>query len=276
MMPPMKTLYVGCAVQTGPQRKYWKHFGALEVEARIVETMKASTAARWRAEAPPHASFVPVVPPALAAAHFAGDALAVWKRTLAISDALGAHTVLLHTPSSFRPTRDNRERLVDFIGSHRPEGLTVAWWAEGLWESQPEDRDAVCAAAGIVPAVDPLGLDDEDEDAELPGGDVVYWRLMGRKGLTGRYTDFEVDTLLALAGERAGGHIMFTTPPMIGEARRFASLLRFAQAGDDDGFDDEDGDDEDDDDHGPDAEDGVDDGELDFDGFDDDEPVDPR
>lgn len=261
MMPPMNTLHVGCATQTGPQSRYWKQFNAFEVAARIVERMKPKAAARWRASAPPGAVFVPTVPSALAAGFFGDDVIGAWKRTLALADALEARTVLLHTPASFRPTRDNRERLIDFVGSHRPEGLAIAWWAEGLWEGQPEDRAAVCAAAGLIPAVDPLGHDDEDEETELPAGDVIYWRLMGRKGLTGRYTDFEIDTLLALAEERRAGHVFFTASTMFGEARRFASLLRFART---DGAladeDEEDGDDED----------------FDLDALDEDEPADHR
>lgn len=266
MMPPMNTLHVGCATQTGPQSRYWKQFNAFEIEPRVVATMKPKAAARWRASAPPGAVFVPTVPPALAAGYFTGDGLATWKRALDLADALEARTVLLHTAASFRPTRDNRERLIDFVGSHRPEGLAIAWWAEGLWESQPEDRAAVCEAAGIIPAVDPLGQDDEDEEATLPEGDVIYWRLMGRKGLTGRYTDFEIDTLLALAEERRAGHVIFTTPTMFGEARRFASLLRLARADGEGAIADEDDDD------------GEDEGDEDFDldALDEDDPAAPR
>lgn len=221
----MNTLHVGCAVQTGPHRKYWKDFDALEVEARIVATIKPATAARWRAEAPDRATFVPVTPPELAAGHFTGSALDAWTRTLAVAEALAARTVLLHTSSAFRPTADNARRLAAFVAEHRPEGLTVAWWAEGLWEGAAEMRAALCAEAGLVAAVDPLGFD-EDDDEPLPEGARVYWRLMGRKGLSSRYTDFELDTLLALADEREGGHIVFTAPTMHGDARRFARMLR--------------------------------------------------
>ncbi len=246
MMLPMKTLQVGCAVQTGPRRKYWKDFDALEVDARIVSTIKSSTAARWRAEAPAHATFVPVTPPALAAGRFTGPALDAWTRTLAVAEALGAGTVLLHTPSAFRPTADNAARLAAFVAEHRPEGIDIAWWAEGLWEGVPDMRAALCAKAGLIAAVDPLGHD-EDDDEPLPEGARIYWRLMGRKGLSSRYTDFEIDTLLALADERESGHIVFTAPTMHGDAKRFSRTLRMMR-GDEGGAFDEDGDRDDDDD----------------------------
>ena len=76
--------------------------------------------------------------------------------------------------------------------AHRPASIQCAWWAEGLWESDPESTDALCTETGLVRVVDPLGLDD---DAELPSGSVAYWRLMGRRGMTGRFTDYEMEQL---------------------------------------------------------------------------------
>lgn len=217
-MEPMNSITTGCRIQTGPNRKYWKHFGALEVDARVVSTMKDATAVRWRAEAPDAARFVPVI----SVAAFDAAGLERWRRGVALAALLEADTVLLHTTAGFRPTAANRKALVRFIGAERPDGVTVAWWADGLWESQPEDRDALCAEADIVPAVDPLGL---DEDEAPPDGQRIYWRLLGRKGLATRYTDYEITTLLDLAAERAAGYVFFTAPDMLPDARRFSGFL---------------------------------------------------
>lgn len=234
MMEPMNSISTACRIQTGPNRKYWKHFGALEIDARVVATMKDGTADRWRSEAPAGAAFVPVV----SLAGFGAEAVARWRRAMHLAGLLGADTALLHTTAAFRPTASNRKALSRFIGAERPDGLTVAWWADGLWEGQPEDRDALCAEAGILAAIDPLGLDDDEEP---PPGERIYWRLMGRKGLVPRYTDYEITTLLDLVAERAAGHVVFTAPHMLPDARRFAGFVKaFAGATgeDDDASDD--------------------------------------
>lgn len=220
-MSDNRTVRVGCLGYTGRRRSYWKALRALEIGAEQVETVKAGTLARWRDEAPANARFIPVVPPALAASGFGEAGLPAWQRAVEVAEALGADTVLLTTPASFRPTAANRARLTAFFKAHRPEGLRVAWWAEGLWESQPEDRDETCVAAGIHPAIDPLGLDDDEEP---PEGGWVYWRLMGRKGLAPRYTDYEIDTLLDLLMEHDEGYVIFTAPTMFTDARRLAQL----------------------------------------------------
>lgn len=221
MMEPMNTVRSGCRIQTGPDKKYWTDFGAYELDARLVSTIKPATARRWREEAPDEARFVPVAPTAVA--DFDAAALDTWARVVDLAGHLASDTILLHTPAGFRPTAANRARLIDFAAKHRPEGVTLAWWADGLWESQPEDRDALCAEAGLIPAVDPLGL---DEDEAPPEGPHIYWRLMGRKGLAPRYTDHEVSTLLDLVSERESGYVFFTAPTMLVDARRFASFAR--------------------------------------------------
>jgi len=219
MMEPMNSITTGCRIQTGPNRKYWKHFGVLEIDARVVATMKDGTAERWRSEAPEGARFVPVV----AMPTFDAAGAERWRRAMHVAAALRADTVLLHTPAGFRPTAANRAGLARFIADERPDGITVAWWADGLWESQPDDRDALCAEVGMVPAIDPLSLDEGDAP---PEGARIYWRLMGRKGLAPRYTDYEITTLLDLVGERASGHVVFTTPSMLPDARRFAGFVK--------------------------------------------------
>lgn len=243
MMAPMNALHVACVGYTGPRRRYWQAVDTLELTDRDLAA-KPATLRRWRSEAPAHARFVVRVDPALVAAGFAGpEADAAWARTREVAALLDADTLLLRTPPSFRPTAANREALRAFFAAHRGD-FTVAWWADGLWESQPEDRDAVCAAAGLLPVADPLA----DDDEELPEGPTVYWRVRGRVGMGGRLSDDDLDRLCGLASERAGGHLVFDAPTMMNDARRFATLQGLDLDVDDDaGDDDEDLDDDPDD-----------------------------
>lgn len=222
MMRAMNDVRIGCRIQTGPDKKYWKNFRALEIDPRVVSTIRSSTARRWRSEAPEDAMFVPVAP--MEVTRFDAAGLEVWKRVAELAGILASPTIVLRTPASFRPTSTNRSRLRSFVAEHRPDGVELAWWADGLWESQPDDRDALCAEVGITPVVDPLGGDDEDEGP--PEGERIYWRLMGRKGLAPRYTDYELETLLDLVAERRVGYVFFSAPTMLPDARRFAGLKR--------------------------------------------------
>ncbi len=244
-MRAMNSFRVACAGFRGPRSRYWRQgLDALELEPEAVRARPA-TLKSWRAGAPEYASFVPVVDPDVAAARFEGDAaLAAWRRTLAAAAALGADTLVLHTRADFRPTRENRDRLAAFLTAHPATDLTVAWRAEGLWESQPDERDALCGALGLIPVVDPLAL--EREETPLPEGPRVYWRLLGSAGLGVRFGDYDLDRLLELSGEREGGHVVFGAAQMLRDARRLRSLLALQAGGDEAGADDDALDDEED------------------------------
>ncbi len=239
----MNAFHVACVGYTGPRRRYWASLDTQELTERDLAA-RSGTLVRWRARAPATARFVPRVDPGLVAAGFRGPAAEqAWATTLAAAETLAADIVLLRTPATFRPTRENRAALAEFFAAARPAGLAVAWWAEGIWEGQPDDRDAVCAAGGLIAVADPLA----DEEDDLPAGDRVYWRVRGGVGMGGRLSDHHLDRLLELAGARRGGDVVFVAPTMMNEARRFGQLLGLASdAGDheDEGDDEDDGEDD--------------------------------
>ena len=106
----------------------------------------------------------------------------------------------------------------------------VAWWAEGLWDSQAEPM--AVEAAGLIRVGDPLGVQDLDE---LPDGPAVFWRLMGRRGLRSGFTDYELDMLIDLVFTRQDVTMIFTSPAMHADAIRFVrSVRRDSEFGEDD------------------------------------------
>lgn len=215
----MSTHHVACAVSTGPNPGYWKALDTYEI-AGGVGAPNNRTLNRWRREAPEPGRFVVPANAGLFEAGFVGEAAeAAWTATLGDAERAGASTVLLRTPTSFRPTRANRDAVSGFFTGR--EGPTVAWWAQGLWDL--EDQGELCAAAGLLPVADPLALDEPDD--ELPDGPQVYWRLLGGAGLSTRFSDYELDRLAELFSARAGGTVVFAAPEMFGDARRFAALL---------------------------------------------------
>jgi uncharacterized protein YecE (DUF72 family) len=218
----MDGFHVGCAGFSGPRGRYFRWLDTWELSARE-ERVTPRTLGKWRATSPEGARFVPRVSGAVADAGFQGpDAEAAWSTTLACCRKLGADVVLLRTDPSFRPSAANRAALREFFGAEGrcADGLRVAWWAEGLWSY--DDHLELCAELGMLPAIDPLGLDDGDDP---PTGGPIYWRLMGRRGLASGFSDHELEILLDRVQACSGGYLVFTAPQMMKDARRFALLV---------------------------------------------------
>ncbi len=217
---------LGCAWNGARTDMYWNQLRLVELTEESIETVRDRTLRKWRKEAPEGARFSLVTGTQLAETGFLGaSATSVWEQTLRRAEILGAETVILRTPGHFRPTLENRKRLVEFMKSHAASGPAVAWWAEGLWEGQPDELMAVCEESKMLPVVDPLGLDD---DEELPGGSDFYWRILGRRGLRGGFSDYQLELLVEACLERQTGSIFFSSPDMFNDARRFATLLDYA------------------------------------------------
>lgn len=224
----MSRIRVACAGYKGQLGAYWRDLDALEM-SEAQSQAKAATHTRWRANAPSDAHFIPRLPLALEQVTFAGPvAEAWWTRAVEVATRLGADTLLLRTTPEFRPTTVHRRALIDFFAPRRRAGLTVAWRAEGLWDGQPEDRNAVSAEAGLVPVVDPLGIDDEDlddPDGALPGGERVYWRLLGRPGGGTRFSESDLERIIEMLAGRTAGYVVFGAGWMTGDARRLRALM---------------------------------------------------
>ena len=222
---------LGCTWSGARTDAYWNQLNLVELQEDAIDSVRERTLRKWRKEAPDKARFSVVASAALAATGFVGpEALSCWEKTCARAALLEAETIILRTPGSFRPTAENRQRLIDFIKSHGQSAPDVAWWAEGLWEGQPEEQMRVCEDAGMTPVVDPLGLDD---DEPIPGGPTFYWRLLGRRGLRGGFSDYQLEQLVEACLERRAGSIFFSASDMFNDARRFAMLLDYARSDED-------------------------------------------
>jgi uncharacterized protein YecE (DUF72 family) len=230
-------LRVACLGFRGGVARYFGRLSALELPVNEGGA-RTRTLSRWRTEAPAHADFIPRVDPGVLAADFHGPAAeTAFARTLSVCRRVGATTALLNTPASFRPTAHNRARIESFFAER--QGVRVAWWADGLWSGMADERDALCAQAGLIPVIDPLALDDHESP---PEGDTIYWRLRGKVGMRARFSDHDLDRLLAMCVGRTQGHVVFTLPEMLRDATRLQSLLAHGAAApvdDGDLFDDE-------------------------------------
>jgi hypothetical protein len=212
---------VGCTFARMPAAKVARQLDSWEVPGHVLGTVKPKTLRRWRETLPVAFQIIAPVDPGVL---IGPDPEAAWRASLERADLLGAQTLLLQTPASFRPSVANRRLVVDRLAGRISGPRWLAWWGGGLWDGVPEDRAALCDEAGIVPALDPLALD-EDAGEVPPPGDRFYWRLMGGAGMSTRFTDYDLDRVLMLAEDRTEGQVVFGSEHMLGPARRLRQLM---------------------------------------------------
>ena len=208
---------VACVTDRGVSEGYWKRFRCYEMSHSDLRA-KPSALRKWRETAPEGAEFIARLDPQVALDLFQGDrAEELLRHAQLRCEALGASALLLHTPATFRPSREHIDALRAFANRFdRP--CPIAWRADGLWE-ESDTYFELCAELELIPVIDPLMW---DEDEELPQGQRYYWRVLGGQGLTPRVSDFDLDRLLDLCEQtEAEGWVVFSSPRMEREAKRF-------------------------------------------------------
>ena len=218
---------------------YFRQFRLVEVQQTFYDPPADATLARWRRQAPPRFEFTikawqlvthePSSPtyrrlrsrPAgldeAGAFRTSPLVLDAWRRTLECAALLRATAILLQCPRSFRPTRENAERMrAFFAAAERPGGVRLLWEPRGDW---PADVVAeLCAELRLAHVVDPFV--DRTVTPEQ-----TYYRLHGVSGPRHVYTDDELRELVAmLPAEDPSPYVLFNNVPRVGDAQRFAAL----------------------------------------------------
>ena len=227
-------LSVSCATDRGVYRGYWRALSCYELSHQDLAA-KAKRLRSWREEAPAESSFIARIDPKVISEMTSPDrgissvAEAEIAKALTRVEALGSSLLMLHTPSSVRPSAEH-ERAIITLRERLPQSLPLAWRADGLW-SESESFYELCAAQEITPVIDPLMW---DEELPLPGGMFAYWKIMGGQGLSVRLGEYDLDKLADLADqwltmreESEGKHLWvnFTSPKMIPAAKRWRELF---------------------------------------------------
>ena len=212
---------VACATERGVPQSYWKRFSCYEMSNNDLNA-KPATLRKWREGASEGARFIARVDPRLATLGFEGaEAEELWRHALLRQEALQAEVILLHTPSSYRPSSEAIAALRRFF-STTPLPCTVAWRADGLWE-ESETYVELCEELGLIPAIDPLMW---DEDEPMPRAERFYWRILGGQGLSPRVNELDLERLIDLADDLGtSGWVVFTSPQMERDAKRFKAMV---------------------------------------------------
>jgi uncharacterized protein YecE (DUF72 family) len=235
-------LNIGLCGFTMSAAEYFETFPVVEVQQTFYEPPAAATLERWRGQAPPTFEFTikawQIVTHAATSTTYRRlktpltakqkaecgrfqwneTTRMAWDRTRACARILRATAILLQCPASFRPTAENADNMRRFCAAiERPPAMRLLWEPRGPW---PDDLiAALCRELDLTHVVDPFLR------KPVTAG-LTYWRLHGRGSHYTSYSDAELATLVAGLPPSGDTYVMFNNIPRVGDARRFAGLMR--------------------------------------------------
>jgi uncharacterized protein YecE (DUF72 family) len=233
------TIHIGCCGFARARSEYFRHFEVVEVQQTFYRLPRLATVQAWRNEAPAgflfamkawqiitHPASSPTyrragVIPDDPADHFGffrptDEVFQAWSRTREIAEAVHAPVVLFQCPASFDPTDDHVANLIAFARQVDRGGLAFAWEPRGRW---PDTTVRVlCAELNQLHAVDPFLRQPLTEGR-------AYFRLHGRTGYRYRYTDADLQQLIAWCSSYREVYCFFNNVTMWEDALRLKAEL---------------------------------------------------
>lgn len=238
-MATRKKILVGTCGFPKSHALCYRDLDAVEVQQTFYEPPRPETLARWRAEAPDEFEFTmkayqaithpPESPTYRRSRLSPGErqqaglfrdtevVREAWARTLACARALGATVVVFQCPARFRATEENITNMRRFFKNAERDGLTFGWEPRGESWTATLIRE-LCRDLNLVHVVDPFV-------ATPVHRGLNYFRLHGKTGYRYRYTDEDLDELLARCVARTT-YCMFNNVAMWDDALRFRKRVR--------------------------------------------------
>jgi uncharacterized protein YecE (DUF72 family) len=229
------SIQTGCCGFALAQAKYFATFPCVEVDTSFYNLPQLTTAAKWRAAAPAgfqfamrawqvitHAPDSPTYKrtrldardrPYCGGFGFNPTVRWAWDQTFQVAKELGVFLVLFQCPVSFRPTRENIERLRQFFVRAKRGKFALGWEPRGNWE--PAMVAQLCTELDLVHVVDPL------QSRPATRARFQYYRLHRGE----RFTTEELHRLRALCrAEKLPTYCFFNNRAMAADAARFRQL----------------------------------------------------
>lgn len=214
----MQRLAFGCGPIPTGRKGYFEQHSALEVSEAYADLIAGDTLHAWRKEAGREFVMILTANRFLTLDPFDENGVGplahpasehgflrpteanreLWKAVDAQARALHANYVLIRTPASFTPSRENIKNIgvfrKDVIGT---VPYKICWEARGMWDD--EELQEIADANEMILARDPYV---EFEFGEPPSGDVIY-TLRHPRGRRNFDRD-DVQDLLDFFGEHEG------------------------------------------------------------------------
>jgi uncharacterized protein YecE (DUF72 family) len=238
---------VGCAGFSMRLSKYFERFDVVEVQESFYDPPTERTLGKWRRAAPEGFAFTMrawqlITHPASYSGYQrirrpwdkeARDRFGLFQSTeqtkwawgivRRAAEILDAKAIVFHTPSSFTPTRENRENFARFFGSLERGPYHLAWEPDGMWED--EEIEALCREFGLIAVIDPLVC-------RPCSGEAFYFRIREKtrgRGAHGEDDFFQIHSRAVAGEERVGeGFFIWNTRDAVGDAHRFRKWCQSA------------------------------------------------
>lgn len=235
-------IHIGCCGFPMARKKYYQEFNVVEIQQTFYEPPRATTAEKWRAEAPEEFEFtikawqVITHPPSSPTYRRLKTPLTetqkrecgffkptevvfqAWSRTEEFARALNAKIILFQCPARFTPTQENINNIYAFFSRIERDDFIFVWEPRGdAWEQKMIKK--ICRDLELIHCVDPF-------KAEPLFGKINYFRLHGITGYRYDYTDSELKTLLKKLNPSRSNYIMFNNSEMLADARQLKDLLK--------------------------------------------------
>lgn len=198
----MGRVFVGQSSLTGKLEKYASRFDLLEVRPFDTSLPRGQSLRTWRDKVPDDFAFSVMLPRSVASLAGGEESERALRTALGAAEALRARCLLLCTPPSVRPTRQNRERVAALVERLPRQETLVAWEASGIWEV--DDLAEAAAALGVLPVVDPIR-------DPVPAGPIAYVRVR-TLGSSARLGAGSIERLAERIAEREEAYVVVDGP----------------------------------------------------------------
>jgi uncharacterized protein YecE (DUF72 family) len=236
----------------GFQRSRKLHFNNLdvvEVQQTFYDPPSEETLKKWREEAPPRFEFtvkvwmlitheynkmlwrkikrkIPGDPKDYGGFKLNKNTLWALEETLKAARTLRARILVFQSPQSYKPTKENIERIERFFKEVDLEEFEVVWEPRGEWWNKPEVLKKLHEDLGLIIAGDVLR-------GRLPRHkqDILYTRLHGLGGkevnYKYKYTDEDLHKLKSIIEEYNAreAYVLFNNVYAYEDAVRFKNLI---------------------------------------------------
>lgn len=220
---------VGCCGFPVSKTKYYKDLSLVEINATFYKYLDVKLLARWRREAPSGFEFTVKAHQDISHVHklsWNRETAEALRRMVEACSELDAEILLIQTPGSFRPKKENLREAGKFFEKAGGMEVSLVWETRGPDWFKPENFEALAkllAKHDVVHCVDPF----IGEPAYI--SDFAYFRLhgLGEKLYYYEYSNSELENLKRkIMKVRAREvYVLFNNLSMFNDAVRFKTYL---------------------------------------------------
>ncbi|MDH5806112.1 MAG: DUF72 domain-containing protein [Candidatus Verstraetearchaeota archaeon] len=241
-----KEIKIGTCGWGGKKSKYYETFSCIELQETFYKLPKIETLEKYRLESPKNFEFIikawqvithpynsptwkKSTPPKWGKIENFGylkpteENFKAWEEIIKICKILKSKIIIIQTPPSFNPSKDNIENMKKFLSSINREDLILGWEPRGDWNSDIIAN--ICKELNLIHVVDPF--------RRLPSieSNIIYFRLHGIGGKETNYryvyTNEDLNKLYNIIMKINAEifYVMFNNIKMIEDAIKFMKII---------------------------------------------------